>query len=173
MADYAPTAADKKFAAHSVLLPDLFSGTDRPRGVDSGLRVCVFAASNVVTTAALRVKIGASHVQTIVKEVRREFGRAPDAIAGQSIAVTLTSEVHVSWMAERSMVPRRPYPLQIHTNEVTASTTAIKYQEDISTGVPLAAKTLRLTGIGVIKASTSRPLVFEPFAACRGMGGSS
>jgi bifunctional enzyme CysN/CysC len=48
---------------------------------------------------------------------------------------------------------------------------APKYQTNVNTLEQLAAKTLELNAIGVANFSTDRPLVFEPYADNRGLGG--
>jgi len=74
-------------------------------------------------------------------------------------------------MAEHPLVAGRPYLMKLHCQEVTATITAIKYQEDINSGAHLAAKSLGLNGIGVVNLSLSRPVVFEPYELNRTMGG--
>jgi bifunctional enzyme CysN/CysC len=141
-----------------------------------------------------RVKVLPSGVQTRVKDVLYGFDRAEEGVTGQSITLTLADEVDVSrgdilaaaddapqaadqfeakllWMGEHPMIPGRPYLLKIHAREVTATITEIKFSEDINTGARLAAKTLQLNEIGVVNISTSQPVVFEPYAINRTLGG--
>src|ERR1700751_470816 len=74
-------------------------------------------------------------------------------------------------MADEAMLPGRPYWLKLGTQTVTASIQAPKYQVNINTMEHLAAKTLELNAIGVTNLSTDRPLVFEPYADSRTLGG--
>ena len=117
-----------------------------------------------------------------------------DAVAGQSVTLTLGDEVDCSrgdviaraddppqiadqfeativWMADEEMLPGRAYWLKLGTQTVTASVQAPKYQVNVNTMDHLAAKTLELNGIGVANFSTDRPLVFEPYADNRQLGG--
>lgn len=80
-------------------------------------------------------------------------------------------EARLLWMAEQPLLPGRPYLLKLHGQEVTATITAIKYQEDADTGAHLAAKTLPCDAIAMVNLSTSEPVVFEPYALDRVMGG--
>ena len=52
-------------------------------------------------------------------------------------------------------MPGRPYILNIHAKETTATITAIKYREDVDSGAHLAARTLALNEIAVVQLSTS------------------
>ena len=116
------------------------------------------------------------------------------AVAGQSVTLCLSEEIDCSrgdvlcladapaqladqfeativWMADEPMLPGRPYWLKLATQTVSASVQAPKYQINISTMEHLAAKTLELNAIGVANLSTDRPIVFEPYAENRDLGG--
>jgi bifunctional enzyme CysN/CysC len=80
-------------------------------------------------------------------------------------------EASVLWMSGHPLLPGRPYILKIHAREVTATVTAIKYREDPESGARLAARTLAMNETGVVNLSTSHPVVFEPYAANRSLGG--
>lgn len=80
-------------------------------------------------------------------------------------------EAQLLWMAEQPLLPGRSYLLKLHAQKVTATITAIKYQEDVNTGAHLAAKTLQLDAIAMVNLSTSEPVAFEPYALNRVMGG--
>ena len=141
-----------------------------------------------------RVRVLPSGVETNVAAIFAGFHSPNAAAAGDSVTLTLTDDVDVSrgdvlaaagdapqaadqfearilWMSERALIPGRPYLLKLHARETTASVTAIKYRQDVETGAHLAAKTLALNEIGVVNLSTGAPLVFEPYAVNRVMGG--
>jgi len=61
--------------------------------------------------------------------------------------------------------------LKLGAQTVTATIHAPKYQINVNTLEHLAAKTLDLNAIGVANLSTDRPLVFEPYADNRTLGG--
>jgi bifunctional enzyme CysN/CysC len=141
-----------------------------------------------------RVRVLPSGVETRVDAVLAGFHAPTAASSGDSVTLTLADnvdlargdvlaaaddppqaadqfEARVLWMSEHALVAGRPYLLKLHAAETTASVTAIKYREDVETGAHLAAKSLALNEIGVVNLSTSRPLVFEPYAANRTLGG--
>jgi bifunctional enzyme CysN/CysC len=131
-----------------------------------------------------------SHVSRIVTF----GGDLAQAVAGQSVTLCLADEIDCSrgdvivaadapaqiadqfestlvWMADEPLLPGRPYWLKLGTQTVTATIQAPKYQVNVNTLEHLAAKTLELNAIGVVNLSTDRPVVFEPYAASRDLGG--
>ncbi|WP_336966101.1 sulfate adenylyltransferase subunit CysN [Sphingobium aquiterrae] len=121
-------------------------------------------------------------------------GDLEEAIAGQSITLTLADEVDCSrgdviaaadnppqvadqfeatlvWMDEAEMLPGRPYWLKIGTQTVSATITEPKYQVNVNNMAHLAAKTLDLNAIGVVNIATDRPIPFAPYAENRDLGG--
>ena len=116
------------------------------------------------------------------------------AVAGQSVTLTLADEIDCSrgdviaaassppevadqfeatliWMADEPMLPGRPTLLKLATQTVSAQIQAPKYQVNVNTMARLPARTLELNAIGVANLSTDRPLVFEPYADSRALGG--
>ncbi len=116
------------------------------------------------------------------------------AVAGQSVTLTLADEVDCSrgdvislsnappevadqfeatlvWMADEAMLPGRAYLMKLATQTVSATVQAPKYQVNVNTMEHLAAKTLELNAIGVATLSTDKPIVFEPYADSRDLGG--
>ncbi len=121
-------------------------------------------------------------------------GDLETAVAGQSVTLTLGDEVDCSrgdvisvansapevadqfeatlvWMAEEPMLAGRAYLMKLATQTVSATVQAPKYQVNVNTLEHLAAKTLELNAIGVATLSTDRPIVFEPYADSRELGG--
>ena len=121
-------------------------------------------------------------------------GDLDEAIAGQSVTLTLADEIDCSrgdvlaaadsppevadqfeatlvWMADEEMLPGRSYWLKLGTQTVSAAVQAPKYQVNVNTMEHLAAKTLDLNAIGVANISTDKPLVFEAYADNRTLGG--
>ena len=117
-----------------------------------------------------------------------------EAVAGQSVTVTLGDEVDCSrgdvlvaaedspevadqfeatlvWMADEPLLPGRPYWLKLATQIVTATIHSPKYQVNVNTLEHLAAKTLSLNAIGIANLSSDKPLVFEPYEKSRELGG--
>jgi bifunctional enzyme CysN/CysC len=141
---------------------------------------------------AIRV-LPSGRTSTVARVVTMD-GDLGEAVAGQSVTLTLSDEIDCSrgdvigcadrplqvadqfeaaivWMADKEMLPGRPYWLKLGAQTVTANVQAPKYQIDVNTMAHLAAKTLGLNEIGVANISTDRPLVFEPYVDSRTLGG--
>ena len=118
----------------------------------------------------------------------------PQAVAGQSITLTLADEIDCSrgdvitaaespvqvadqfettivWMADEPLVPGRPYWLKLGTQTVTATIHTPKYQVNVNTLEHVAVKTLELNAIGVTNLNLDRPIPFESYAQNRTLGG--
>lgn len=114
--------------------------------------------------------------------------------AGQSVSLTLTDDVECGrgsvivalphppevadqfeasfvWLAEEELLPGRGYWLQLAGQTVTATMQPPKFELGVDAGEQLAAKTFGLNAIGVAELATDRPLVFEPYAENRTLGG--
>jgi bifunctional enzyme CysN/CysC len=121
-------------------------------------------------------------------------GDLDEAIAGQSVTITLTDEIdasrgdvicagdapaevadqfeaHVVWMHEDAMLPGRPYLMKIGARTVGVTLAHPKYRVDVNNLDHLAAATLELNEIGVCNLSLDRPIPFDPYGANREMGG--
>jgi bifunctional enzyme CysN/CysC len=121
-------------------------------------------------------------------------GDLSEAIAGQSVTLTLADEIDCSrgsviaaadappetadrfeativWMADEPMIAGRSYWLKLGTQTVDATVQSPKYEINVNTLDQLAAKTLDLNAIGVAEIATARPLVFESYAENRSLGG--
>ncbi len=121
-------------------------------------------------------------------------GDLPVAGAGQAVTLCLADEVDCSrgdvlaaaanppqvadqfeatlvWMADEPLLPGRSYWLKLGTKTVSAVVQAPKYEVNVNTLAHLAAKTLSLNSIGVVTITTDRPMVFEPYAQSRALGG--
>ena len=131
-----------------------------------------------------------SHVTRIVTQ----DGDLAQAIAGQSITLTLANEIDISrgdviatptsipavsdqlsatlvWMAEEHVLPGRPYLMKIGTQTVSATVTEIKYKVNVNTMEQLAAKTLELNEIGLVNLALDHPIPFDPYLENRDGGG--
>lgn len=121
-------------------------------------------------------------------------GDLDEAVAGQSVTLTLADEVDCSrgdliaaagdppqasdqfratfvWMDEEALKPGRGYWLKIGTQMVTATVQPPEYEIDVNSLEHLAAKTLTLNAIGVAEFATDRPIAFEPYETNRQLGG--
>ena len=133
------------------------------------------------------VRILPSGRTTRVERIVTMDGDVEQAVAGQSITVTLADEVDCSrgdviavasdppeaadqfeativWMAEDELLPGRGYWMKIGTQTVTATIQHPKYEINVNTLEHLAAPTLHLNSIGIAALATDREIVFEPYA---------
>jgi len=140
------------------------------------------------------VRIVPAGKTSAVKTILTLDGELDEAVAGQSVTITLDDEVDCSrgdviaaagdppeasdqfcativWMDETAMKPGRGYWLKLGSQVVTASIQPPKYEIDVNSLDHLAAKTLELNAIGVAEFSTDRPITFEPYAKSRQLGG--
>jgi bifunctional enzyme CysN/CysC len=141
---------------------------------------------------AIRV-LPAGTTSTVARIVTMD-GDLEEAVAGQSVTITLTDEVdasrgdvlvaggspaevadqfeaHIVWMHEDEMLPGRQYLMKIGTRTVGLTIAHPKYRVDVNTLDHLAANTLALNEIGVCNVSVDRPIAFDPYAVNREMGG--
>jgi bifunctional enzyme CysN/CysC len=140
------------------------------------------------------VRILPSGKTTTVDRIVTLDGDLDEAVAGQSVTLTLADEVDCSrgdviaaadappeaadqfeatlvWMADEAMIAGRAYWLKLATQSVSATVQAPKYEINVNTLDHLAAKTLELNGIGVVELSTDKPITFEAYADNRTLGG--
>ncbi len=141
-----------------------------------------------------RVRILPSGRSSRVARIVAFDGDLDQAVAGQSVTLTLEDEVDCSrgdviaaaddppetadqfeatmfWMADDALVPGRSYWLKLGSQTASATVQPPKYQVNVNTLAHLAARTLELNAIGVATLATDRPLVFESYQANRDLGG--
>ena len=133
------------------------------------------------------VRILPSGRVTRIERIVSLDGDLEEAVAGQSVTVTLADEVDCSrgdviaaaadppeaadqfeativWMDEHELIPGRGYWLKLGTQMVTATVQHPKYEINVNTLEHLAAPTLALNSIGIAEIATDREIVFEPYA---------
>jgi bifunctional enzyme CysN/CysC len=140
------------------------------------------------------VRVVPSGKTSSIERIVTMNGDLMEAVAGQSVTLTLTDEIDCSrgdvlstaedapevadqfeativWMDDEPLLPGRSNWLKIGTQMVSAHVQPPKYQVNVNNMEHLAAKTLELNGIGVAEVATDRPIVFEPYDVNREMGG--
>ncbi len=140
------------------------------------------------------VRVLPSATTSSVARIVTMDGDLDEAVAGQSVTLTLTDEVdasrgdvicagespvevadqfeaHIVWMHEDEMLPGRPYLMKIGTRTVGVTIGHPKYRVDVNTLEHLAANTLELNEIGVCNIGLDRAIPFDPYIANREMGG--
>ncbi len=141
-----------------------------------------------------KVRIVPAGKTSTVKSIVTFGGELDEAVAGQSVTLTLADEVDCSrgdviataedppeasdqfevtvvWMSDEALKPGRGYWLKIGTQMVSATVAEPKYEICVNTFEHLAAKTLELNAIGVAELRTDRPITFEPYSKSRQLGG--
>ncbi|MDP4574256.1 sulfate adenylyltransferase subunit CysN [Qipengyuania sp. G39] len=129
-----------------------------------------------------------------VKSIVTMSGDLDEAIAGQSITITLEDEIDCSrgdvlaaadnppevadqfestivWMDDEALVVGRAYWLKLGTQTVSVTIAEPKYEIDVNTMDHLAAQTLHLNQIGVCEITTDKRIVFDPYDENRALGG--
>jgi bifunctional enzyme CysN/CysC len=155
-----------------------FAGLIASGRVRSGDQVRVLPSGRCSTVA--RILVGETDV--------------PEAMAAQSVTLTLTHEIDVSrgdvlcaaeappgvanqfeatiiWMHDEPLLQGRAYLLKIGAKTVTATVAPIKYRVNVNTLEHLAAKKLDLNDIGVCGLELSSAVAFEPYDDSRVLGG--
>jgi bifunctional enzyme CysN/CysC len=141
-----------------------------------------------------RVRILPSGRESRIERVVTYDGDLEEAVAGQSVTITLTDEVdvsrgdvlaaatdppgvadqfetHIVWMSEQEMLPGRPYLMKVGARTVGVTIAQPKYKVNVNTLEHTAAKTLELNEIGVCNINLDRPVPFDPYDENRDMGG--
>jgi bifunctional enzyme CysN/CysC len=140
------------------------------------------------------VRVLPSGKTSTVARIVTQDGDLDRAVAGQSVTLTLSTEIDCSrgdviaiadqppevadqfetdlvWMAEEPLLPGRPYWLKIGTKLVSATVTEIKHKVNVNTLEQAAAKQLELNEIGVVNVSLDQAIAFEPYASNPDLGG--
>lgn len=141
-----------------------------------------------------RMRILPSGRVTGVARIVTMDGDLEQAVAGQSVTLTLEDEVDcargdviatadsppqaseqfaatVVWMADAPLLPGRSYLLKIGAQTVGVSLKAPDHAVDVNTLARVPARTLGLNDIGLVELYTDRPIVFEPYAESHALGG--
>jgi len=141
-----------------------------------------------------RVRVLPSGAESTVARIVTYDGDLPEAVAGQSVTLTLTDEVdvsrgdiiaacdappaiadqfeaHVVWMSEEEMLPGRRYLAKIGARTVGVSVDHPKYQVNVNTFEHTAARTLGLNQIGVCTVHFDRLTPFDAYQDNRDLGG--
>jgi bifunctional enzyme CysN/CysC len=150
-------------------------------------------ASGVVRRGdALRV-LPSGRTSSVARVLTAE-GEALEAVAGQSVTLTLVDEIDVSrgdvlctadaapavanqfeatiiWMHDEPLLQGRAYLLKIGTRTVTATVAPIKYRVNVNTMEHMAAKKLDLNDIGVCGLELNGAIAFESYRDSRVLGG--
>jgi len=132
------------------------------------------------------IKVLPSAKGSRVARIVRHGGDTDEAVAGESITLTLEHDIDISrgdiisaadapapvadqfqatiiWMHEEAMYPGRPYWLKIGTRTVSASITSPRYKVNVNTLEHVAAKQLEMNEIGVCNIALDRAVAFDSY----------
>jgi bifunctional enzyme CysN/CysC len=141
-----------------------------------------------------RIKALPSGRESTVARIVTRGADLPEAVAGQSITLTLNDEIDISrgdvialagqppevadqfestivWFDDEALLPGRPYLMKLGARTVTAQVAEPKYKVNVNTLEKLAATRLELNEIGVCNLSLSAPIAFDPYVANKDLGG--
>jgi len=141
-----------------------------------------------------RVKALPSGRESTVDRIVTFRGDLPEAVAGQSVTITLKDEIDISrgdvlsiagqppevadqfestivWFDDEPLLPGRPYLLKLGTRTVSAQLAEPKHKINVNTLEKLAATRLELNEIGVANLSLSAPIAFDAYADNKDLGG--
>lgn len=134
-----------------------------------------------------------SGLKSRVKTITTFEGDLPEAIAGDSVILTLTDEIDISrgdmivrthnlpqksnrldaticWMSETPMNPQGAYWVQHTTRLVKSFISELQYKIDVDTMHREPAEALHLNEIGRIQLTTTQPLFFDRYELNRSTG---
>ena len=141
-----------------------------------------------------RIRVLPSGRESHVARIVTAGGDLDAAVAGQSVTLTLDSEVDVSrgdvlaagnappqvadqfeativWLHEEPMLQGRAYLMKAGTRTVSATITPLKHKINVNTLEHVPAERLELNDIGVCELELDRAIPFEPYAESRALGG--
>ncbi len=141
-----------------------------------------------------KLKVLPSSRESTVERIVTFTGDLDEAVAGQSVTLTLKDEIDISrgdvlaasasppavadqfettlvWFDDEPMLPGRPYLMKIGARVVSAQVGEPKYKVNVNSLERLAATRLELNEIGVCNLSTDAPIAFDPYAENKDLGG--
>ena len=154
--------------------------------------------AGTIATGTIRpgdaIRVLPSGRTTTVSRIVTMDGDLDEAVAGQSVTLTLADEVDCSrgdviaaaaeppqvcdqfqativWMDQEELLPGRAYWLKLGTQTVSATIQEPRHAIDVNTLAELSVRSLKLNDIGVAEVFTDRGIVFEPYADSRDLGG--
>ncbi len=153
---------------------------------------CGTLASGIIRPGD-EVVVPASGQKSRVARIVTMDGDLDEAIAGQSVTLTLEDEIDVSrgdllatpvarpdhsdqfeahlvWMHEDALLPGRSYLLKTGSTTVPAQITQLKHKINVNTLQQEPGKTLALNEVGVCNLSLSKTVSFDPYQENRTTG---
>jgi bifunctional enzyme CysN/CysC len=153
--------------------------------------------SGTIVSGAVRpgdqIKVLPSAKTATVERVVTHNGDLLCGVAGQSLTITLTTEIDISrgdvicnaadpievsdqfevevlWMGDEPMLPGRPYVIKTGNRQVPGTLDSLKYKVNVNTMEHVAAKTLTLNEIGVCNLELDSTIAFTTYTDNRHLG---
>ena len=153
--------------------------------------------SGTIVSGAVRpgdqIKVLPSAKTATVERVVTHNGDLLCGVAGQSLTITLTTEIDISrgdvicnaadpievsdqfevevlWMGDEPMLPGRPYVIKTGNRQVPGTLDSLKYKVNVNTMEHVAAKTLTLNEIGVCNLELDSTIAFTTYTENRHLG---
>jgi bifunctional enzyme CysN/CysC len=141
-----------------------------------------------------RLRVLPSGRETRIARILTADGDLTAASAGQSVTLTLDTEIDISrgdvlaaadsppqvadqfeatlvWLQEEPMLQGRTYVMKSGTRTVSATVMPLKHRVNVNTLEHEPAERLELNDIGVCELELDRPIPFEPYSENRALGG--
>jgi bifunctional enzyme CysN/CysC len=141
-----------------------------------------------------RIRVQPSGRESTVARIVSADGDLAQAVANQSITLTLADEIDISrgdvistvespaqvadqfeatlvWMSDQPMLRSRNYLMKIGAKTVTATVMPLKHKVNVNTLEQMAGTKLELNEIGVVDLELDRPIAFDPYHDNRDTGG--
>ncbi len=141
-----------------------------------------------------KIKSLPSAKESTVARIVTHDGDLEEAVAGQSVTITLADEIDISrgdaictadepcevsdqfrstilWMSENELLPGRTYLMKIGAVTAQATIAQPRHAIDVNTMEEHAARTLGLNEIGVCHLNLDRQIAFDPYEENRDTGG--
>ncbi|MCL4151885.1 UNVERIFIED_CONTAM: hypothetical protein GTU68_020312 [Idotea baltica] len=141
-----------------------------------------------------KIKALPSAKESTVERIVTHDGDLDEAVAGQSVTITLNDEIDISrgdaictaaepcevsdqfratiiWMSEHELLPGRTYLMKVGTTTAQATIAQPRHAIDVNTMEELAARTLGLNEIGICHLNLDRQIAFDPYEDNRDTGG--
>src|SRR5204862_65459 len=141
-----------------------------------------------------RIRVLPAGRESRVARIVTADGDLPEAVAGQSVTLTLDSEIDVGrgdaiaagdsppqvadqfeativWLHDEPMLQGRAYLMKAGTRTVSATISPLKHRINVDTLEHTAAERLELNDIGVCELELDRAIPFEAYCENRALGG--
>ena len=176
------TSYPLRFPVQWVNRPNLdfrgFSGTVEAGTANIGQAIRVLPSgetANIKDIVLFKQNLDKAHNgQSVTLTLDREVdaSRGDVIVAAESpCEVSDQFQIQIVWMDNEAGYLGRSYWMKIGTQLVNAQITDIRHKININTFEQLSASKLELNDLCVVTVKTDKPIPFEPYKACAGLGG--